>query len=450
MSSTFAPTVLPGAASPDPTKHVNYVAGMVLGVDDFQQEHANLSGNAARIVRDLIGYGVVAGLRATIDVDATKGPRVQVAPGEAVTPSGRILCISPAQCAYLNDWLDANRAKVEALSSPPPASLPLSLVACYRECPTDSVPIPGEPCRSDTELMAPSRVKESFELELRLTRPTQLEEDATRAFVAWARRIPLVDAPGAGVEAFVDSLRNAIGFEESPPTSPPESLDDLLFSPPASLEIPSGDASAYFAGLLRFWVEELRPRLRSPLPGGECGCSGGSGELDADADCVLIAELDVPVDVDAMTGRMTVADTPSVVVDDSTRPTLLDVRFLQEWLLAPGGALTVSGRVNADGSVAAATGGLMVTALDPPDTTLFLLGFPGFDPTLEQVVLGQPISAFGDKPSTFEVIPTDDPGVVPSLGSPPGVGVVVRVLNAKGKPVPGGFTVRVEQLGGGS
>jgi hypothetical protein len=450
MSSTFAPTVVPGAASPDPGKHVNYVAGMVLGVDDFQQEHANLAGNDARIVRDLIGYGVVAGLRVTIEVDAKKGPRVQVAPGEAVTPSGRILCITPAQCAYLNEWLDANRTAVEAMSSPPPASLPLSVVACYRECPTDSVPIPGEPCRSASELMAPSRIKEAFELQLRLTPPKQLEEEAKRKFVAWARRIPLVDTPGAGVDAFIESLRNAVGFDESPPSSPPESLDDLLFSPPASLEIPSGDASSYFAALLRFWVEELRPRLRSPLPGGECGCSGGSGEIDADADCVLIAELDVPLSVDAPTGHLTVADMPSVAVDDSGRPTLLDVRFLQEWLLAPGGALTVSGRVNADGTVAAATGGLMTTPLDPPDPTLFLLDFPGFDATLEHVVLGQPISAFGDKPSTFEVIPLDDPGLAPSLGSPPGVGVAVRVLNAKSKAVPGGFTVRIEQLGGGS
>jgi hypothetical protein len=449
MSSTFAPTVLPGAATPDPSKHVNYVAGMVLGVDDFQQEYANLAGHDARIVRDLIGYGVVAGLRVTIDVDATKGPRVQVAPGEAVTPSGRIVCISPAQCAYVSDWLKANRDEVEAMGSPPPASLPLFVVACYRECQTDSVPIPGEPCRSDDELMAPSRLLESFQLELRLTPPGQLEEQAVREFVAWARRIPLVDAPGAGVDVFLDSLRSAVGFDDSPPSSPPEMLGDLLLSPPGGLEIPSGDASTYFAALLRFWVEELRPRLRSPLPGGECGCSGGPGELDPDADCVLIAELEVPIAV-ALDGTITAADTPSVVVDDSRRPTLLDLRFLQEWMLAPGGALTVSARVNGDGTVAAATGGLMATALDAPDPTLFLLDFPGYDASLEHVVVGQPVTAFKDKPATFEVIPIDDADLASSLGSPPGAGVVVRVLNSKGKTLAGGFGVRIEQLGGGS
>ena len=445
MTSTFAPTSSPGAAMPDPAKHVNFVAGMVLGVDDLQQEHASLAGADARTVADLIGYGVVSGLRVTIEVDGGDGPRVQVAPGEAVTPSGRFVCVSPAQCATLNDWLTANRDAVEALGSPPPTSLPLYVVACYRECPTDSVPIPGEPCRSDDELMAPSRLLQSFELQLRLEPPAQLEEQGVREFVAWARRIPLVDAPGVGVDAFLDALRTAVGEYASPPASPPVVLGDLLASPPSSLEIPSSDATAYFAALFRFWVEELRPRLRSPLAGAECGCAGGSGPLDPDADCVLVAELDVPLGV-GLDGSLVVADMPSVVVDDSTRPTLLHLRFLQEWLLAPGGAITVSGVVGGDGTVAAGTGGLAAMPLDAPDPTLFLLDFPGFDPSLPHVVLGTPYSSIGDKPATFEEIPADDAGLPPL----PHAGVVARVLNSKQKNVPAGFAVRIEQLGGGS
>jgi hypothetical protein len=446
--TTFAPTALPQVAPADPSKHVNYVAGMVLGVDDFTQEYANLSFRDARIVRELIGYGVVSGLRVEVDVDAVHGPRVMVAPGEAVTPSGKLVCVAPAQCASLNDWLAAHRAEVEAQSSPPLPFLFLSVVACSRECPTDDVPIPGEPCRSDDELMAPSRLKESFSLELRLGRPAQLEEEAVREFVAWARRIPLVDSPGAGVDAFLGSLRAAVGLTGSPPSSPPSMLDDLLGSPPAGLEIPSGSAATYVAALMRFWVEELRPRLRSALPGAECGCGGSVGELDPDADCVLLAELDVPIVVDELTGTLLVADTPAVTVDDSARPTLLHLRLLQEWLLAPGGALAVSGRVNGDATVAAATGGLTATALEP---TLYLLDFPGYDDALEHVVLGQPVGGFGDKsPSTFEVIPGSDPDLASELGGPPARGIVVRVATAKGKAVDGGFSVKIEQLGGGS
>ena len=194
-------------------------------------------------------------------------------------------------------------------------------------------------------------------------------------------------------------------------------------------------------------LEELRPRLRSPLPGAECGCGGSAGELGADADCVLLAELEVPIVLDAPTGTWEVADATAVTVDDTLRPTLLHLRFLQEWLLGGGGELAVSGRVNADGTVAAGTGGLTATALEP---TVFLLDFPGFDPGMEHVVLGQPIAAFADTaPNTFEVIPSDDADLATALGAAPGEGVVVRVQDPVGNPVLGGFAVRIEQLGGG-
>ena len=40
---TFVPQVA-AASAPDPSKHVNFTLGMVLGVDDFTQEFAYLSG----------------------------------------------------------------------------------------------------------------------------------------------------------------------------------------------------------------------------------------------------------------------------------------------------------------------------------------------------------------------------------------------------------------------
>jgi hypothetical protein len=445
--SSFAPSALPQVAPPDPTKHVNYALGMVLGVDDFTQEYTNLSGHDQRNVRNLIGYGVISGLRVTIDVDAERGPRVQVAPGEAVTPSGRAVCVSPAQCAYLNDWLQANRQDVEALGSPPD-SVSLAVVACYRECPTDEVPIPGEPCRTDAELKEASRLAESFELELRLAPTAQLEEEAVRDFVAWVRSLPITSAPGPGIEAFLETLRAAADLEGSPPASPPRLLDFLLGSPPGGLAIPADDAEAYYAALLRFWVEELRPRLRSAT-GAECGCGGGGiGELDKDADCITLAELEVPIVVDGISGAMLVADTPDVTVDDTARPTLLHLRLLQELLFALGTQRRagIEGRVEADGTVADGSGPLTVTVLD---AALYLVDFPGFDALHEQVVLGQPESEFAAaSPSTFEVIPRDDADLTAMLGSPSGDGVVVRSRRADGSPAP--FSVRIVQLGAAS
>jgi hypothetical protein len=445
--SSFAPTALPRVAPPDPTKHVNYSLGMVLGVDDFEQEFAYLSGHDDRVVRDLLGYGVVAGLRVTVDVDPARGPRVQVAPGEAVTPSGRLVCVSPAQCAYLNDWLQAHRADVEALGSPPPSSVSLAVVACYRECETDAVPIPGEPCRTDAELQAPSRLAESFALELRLAPVPQLEEDAVRDFVSWVRSLPTTSGPGPGVEAFLAELRAAADLEGSPPASPPALLGFLLASPPTGLAIPLDDAGDYLDALFRFWVEELRPRLRSAA-GAECGCgAGGVGELDADADCITLAELEVPIAVDGISGALLVADSPPLDVDDRRRPTLLHLRLLQEWLLH-GGALrerAIEGRIEADGSLAPGSGPLTVSVLDS-SAALYLLDFPGFDASVERVVLGQPETAFAAAtPSTFEVIPSDDANLLALLGSPPGDGVVVRSRRFDGSAAP--FSVRIVQLG---
>jgi len=89
-------------APPDPAKHVRFTDGMILGVDDFTQEFAYLSNRNRWMVRDLIGYGTVSGLRVWLEDDGSKGPRVVVEPGVAVTPRGDMVRVPAAQCASLN------------------------------------------------------------------------------------------------------------------------------------------------------------------------------------------------------------------------------------------------------------------------------------------------------------------------------------------------------------
>ena len=334
--TTFSTAALPDVAPPDFTKHVKYTLGMVLGVDDFTQEFAYVSGRTKRVVSDLLGYGVSCGLRVTVDADPDKGPRINVAPGEAVTPAGQLVCVTPAQCAFVNEWLRANRAEVERKMSPPSGPLALYLVACYRECSTDDVPIPGEPCRSEEELMAPSRTQDDFALELSLEPPPPGEQEIERAFARWLAQIPVVSTPGAGPEVFLGDLRAELlmgtGSPPSPPSSPPTPTSFLAGPPPPGLEIPGSDAAAYFEAALRFWTTDLRPLARGDVNGGECGCGGTTG-TNADADCVLLAELTVPIVVDAVSGEL-VADTAPTVIDELSRPTLASLSFLQELLLA--------------------------------------------------------------------------------------------------------------------
>jgi hypothetical protein len=73
-------TVSPTPAPLDPSKHVNFTLGMVLGVDDFGQEFAYHSARDKWLARDLLGAGTVRGLAVTTTTDA-RGPEVVVAAG---------------------------------------------------------------------------------------------------------------------------------------------------------------------------------------------------------------------------------------------------------------------------------------------------------------------------------------------------------------------------------
>src|SRR5579864_1040664 len=191
MASTFTNIPLKVVPPPDPHKYVNYTLGMLLGVDDFLQEHAYLSGYDHWLTRELLGYGTASGLQVSFETDEKQRPRVLVQPGVAVSPRGELMRVTPTQCAYLNDWIAANRL---SLGDTPKNPLTLYVVLSYRPCPTDTVPIAGEPCRSEDNLMASSRLSDDFTLGLSLTPPDQIEEAALRAFVAWLRQVQVGDS----------------------------------------------------------------------------------------------------------------------------------------------------------------------------------------------------------------------------------------------------------------
>lgn len=319
-------------AEPDPAKHVNYNLGMVLGVDDFTQEFAYLSGRDQWLAHDLIGYGSVRGLKVGIEIDAEKGPRAVVEPGVAVSPRGQMICVPQAQCAYLRDSVTSRSKELQDhLTSPLSNAVKLHIVLCYRDCPTDSVPIAGEPCRSEDQLTAPSRLTDDFMLELRFKAPNQREEDAVRDFVDWLKQIQVSDAiiSSTPLDQFLEAIRSsAKQWLTSPPTSPP---GDFMFgSPPGFLQIQSADAGKYLRAAFRVWATELRPKWIARWH----GCTATHFPLDDQTveDCLLLAELTVPI-VPTSPGSWTVADSPAVVINEERRPYVVHLRMLQEWLL---------------------------------------------------------------------------------------------------------------------
>lgn len=318
-------------AEPNPTKHVNFNVGMVLGVDDFTQEFAYLSGRDQWLARDLIGYGTARGLNVRIEVDSIKGPRVVVEPGVAVSPRGQLICVPAAQCAYLKNWVaDHSQEITPHVSSPLTSDVQLYVVLCYRNCPTDDVPIAGEPCRSEDKLLAPSRLTDDFSLQLRLQKPNQREEDAVRDFVTWLKDVDVSSSQASTpLDQFLQAIRDAAAQWLTSPISSP--LSDFMFgSPPGFLVINAADTSRYFRAAFRLWVTELRPKWISRWHG--CAATHFEGDAAVDEDCVLLAQLDVPV-LPVSPGAWDIPNAPIPVLQDD-RPYVVHLRMLQEWVLS--------------------------------------------------------------------------------------------------------------------
>jgi hypothetical protein len=469
--TSFAPAAaLPRVVPLDPTKHVNYTPGMLLGVNDFTQEFGYHQARARRLARELGGAGTLWGLGVGFS-EGVDDVQVVVQPGSAVSPCGELICVSPAQCASLNTWLDEHASDVVARAGALPGALRLYLVACYRECLTDDVPIPGEPCRSTAELMAASRVKDDFRLELRFDPPDDVADVALADYLAWLRQIPIVAGPGTPPADFEAALHEVIATasHRSPPASPPDGPPLIAGSPPDVLAIPGADVAGYVAVALRVWVTDGLPKLQLCDDGScgcGCGCSGSTGTREeACDDAVLLAALDLRLEAPP-TGGVRLAPN-GWSVDDSARPFLLSTRLLQELGLAalgvasgppvpvlPFGAAApaapvaavaapaiAGGRVLDDGSVAFAYGGLQAEKTGANEFRLF--GFDGIGSTERAVVTGSPIVAPGAG-YTFEVVDT---------GAPPGPEVFVRVRRLDGKTSPANtatsaFNVHIVDFGG--
>jgi hypothetical protein len=318
MTSFTTRAVGTSITRPDSTKHVNYSLGMVLGVDDFTQEFAYLTGRNQWLARDLVGYGTAVGLQVSVDYrkEAQGIVEVVVAPGAALSPRGQLIRVTPKQCADINHWLaqERNRARRDALlGNATSGTLALFVVLSYRDCATDNVPIPGEPCRSEEESVAASRLADNFRLELMFDAPDQREENALRQFVGWLEQVNITSERGQGFVSLKDfeaAVRNSM--QATPPHA-------------ASIRVNIDSACEFLRAAFRIWATELRPAWlgRDQTPDGALPAEEG----------VLLAELNVPV-VKGTDGQWTVTDSTvrTVEVREERRPYLLHLRMVQEWI----------------------------------------------------------------------------------------------------------------------
>lgn len=309
-----------GLAQADPGRHVHFVTGMVLGVDDYAQEFVYHAERAKRIVREFLGYGTVVGLAVGLEDSAT-GPRVRVTAGSAAAPSGQLICVGRDQCGELDAWLKRPEIKLQLDARAEAANtldLTLYLTLCYTDCAVDAVPIPGEPCRSPDNLMAPSRVADDYAIAFGFDPPRQTEAAALVLLDGWlaaaqaataasgesdpAKFAPLVKRASAQIVA-------ALGILPGP-------LDPADL---AAVVLTAAAFPAFVQAMRKAWITTLRPLVLAR----SCAAPGG-----ADDDCLLLAELRFTA-TRGLVPDWAAPTIAGIVLDEDDRPFLLSALATQ-------------------------------------------------------------------------------------------------------------------------
>ncbi|KAB8141608.1 hypothetical protein F8S13_17850 [Chloroflexia bacterium SDU3-3] len=330
-----------GALSPD--QRVSYEFGMVLGVDDFRQEQLYFLEKEYQHNRGLHGFGTVYGLRVLVapPQGSQEDLQITVEPGMAIDQYGRAIVVRSSQCARLGAWLakqvQADPGLIERQRAGISGDLSLYVVLRYAECADALVPIPGQPCDSAADSMAPSRIRDSFAIELRWEPPAMPAWDAVRRFGALTGLIRAVPGlpPIYSDEALLADLVRLLDDPEAFASALDTMLAGSLSDAPRELfRLPAEDASAALDRLYTIWASEVRPRqglppeLSAPEPPAEAG--------------VLLAKIDFlpeePFDPQqpAIAYPLDASGAPAQPSAEG-RPFLLHTQLIQE-LRTPGAA----------------------------------------------------------------------------------------------------------------
>ncbi|ABC63961.1 hypothetical protein [Erythrobacter litoralis] len=349
---------------------------MVLGVDDFRTEFGYSSERDKRMLREAHGYGTLAGLEVIFENDGEDGPRLRVTPGSAAAPSGQMICVGREQCGSLNQWLAREEVttRLDEMAADAPADttlrFPVWLTLRYRDCAVAPVPVPGEPCRSDEELMVPSRIADDYTLSFQFAPPAMAESEGIALFDAWFAGIDVstdADDDMAQLPARIEEAREQLdalfpALAAEPVV--PDTLDPISIHPDL--------APGFFAAIKRVWATRLRPRVMAL----SCADTGAEGD-----DCVMLARIDLGA-INAPAGWQVanVEDSDGEVearVDESNRPILLSSALAQtpagEDLSAVDSGMGVA-MLSADGTVEISQGFVLVLGEDP-----VTVGIPGAD-----------------------------------------------------------------------
>lgn len=300
-------------------QRVNYEFGLVLGVDEFVDEQCYFLEKEYMHNRALHGYGTVSGLLVGKDTNG-EDIEVQVEPGIGIDQYGRLFVIRSKQCASLLSWLD-DQEDFDGQT--------IYVVARYNECETALVPIAGQPCSTSDQQMAPSRIQDSFAIELTLKKPDMPARDAVvnlaeflsrfrvdpaapdRSDLGTATRLAPIIGPAVIAEeaaAYITRVDNFVADETGVPGA------TILNIQPVIVESLLNDIFTY-------WVTEVRPTLNPDLIDPDAPETADGDPFPPE---ILLAELNLTFSED---DTLTL---DGIDIDNTTRPYLLHTQLIQE------------------------------------------------------------------------------------------------------------------------
>jgi hypothetical protein len=143
---------------------VRYSYGQRLTAVDLLDEQSYLVGKDRFVARHVLGAGILCGLRATRgDGPPERTPTIRVSRGALLDLCGRAVVVEHDQCLDVAAWYARRRDELPWEGA---GTFPAWIGLRYRECPSDPVRVPGDPCGCDDGGCAYTRVHESFELAL--------------------------------------------------------------------------------------------------------------------------------------------------------------------------------------------------------------------------------------------------------------------------------------------
>lgn len=293
---------------------LNYVQGILLDSDSFSDEQLYHRGRLARALAYLFGTGTVAGLEVTY-VDTDDRDEIEVAAGLAIDPLGRLIEVPRRWCLELGPWLAAQRPADLSdgwITEGGETVLVADVFARFVECPRRLSPSLASGPFDALDAVAPSRLRDGFELALVIRTETQLR----RAAIANGDPPPLPEIPLPHANARYQEL--------------------LEMTPSAMLAAMRVDILSNWREGTAFWENDRPPRLPEHLPADVAALVDDPLAVGRDTTSVMLARVRIPMNVPSGTDPPTRNETLDPTIDNDARRFIYSVGILTRTVAAGG------------------------------------------------------------------------------------------------------------------